>query len=188
MAVAKPWEISRDDIEEWAARSPIEATAVLPRLVRRLLFATSPLGEIAMRADGGTRYKGWDGIVRARSATAFCPAALSVWELSVEKTVRKKLDGDYETRAAKPPEGVRPALAAYVAVTARGFSRKSEWAAEKKAEGVWADVRMYDADDLATWLEQAPAVARWFANLQGRPAYEGRDVEAFLDAWSKRTT
>jgi hypothetical protein len=185
--MTKPWEISTEELQEWASR--FEAAAILPRLVRRLLFATSPLDGIVMRADAGTRYEGWDGIVRGpRGGTTFCPAGLSVWELSVEKKVRTKLNDDYVKRSRKPPEGVQPALATYVAVTARAFPRKADWANEKRAEGLWADVRVYDADDLATWLEQAPAVARWYANLYGRPAYEGRDIEAFLEDWRKRTS
>lgn len=187
--MAKPWEVTRDDIEEWADRFPIEATAVLPRLVRRLLFATSPLGQIQieMRAGGGTRYEGWDGTVRAGSGSAFCPRDFSVWELSVEKAPRKKLDRDYEKRTKGSPDDMRPGRVAYVAVTARAFPGKTQWAAEKSAEGIWREVRAYDIDDLATWIEQAPAVGRWFANLQGRPAYEGRDVEAYLDGWRRRT-
>ncbi|XXX82214.1 ATP-binding protein [Sorangium sp. So ce134] len=183
----KPWEISSKELQEWAGR--YDAPAVLPRLVRRLLLATSPLDGIAMRADGGTRYEGWDGIVRSRGGTAFCPAGLSVWELSVEGKVRPKLDDDYEKRSRKPPEGVRPALATYVAVTARPFKKgKADWANEKRAEGIWRDVRVLDADDLATWIEQAPAIARWFASREGLPAYEGKDVEAFLEAWRQRTS
>ncbi|WP_437616658.1 AAA family ATPase [Sorangium sp. So ce834] len=185
--MVKPWEISSKELQEWAGR--YDAPAVLPRLVRRLLLATSPLDGIAMRADSGTRYEGWDGIVMSRGGTAFCPAGLSVWELSVEGKVRTKLDKDYEKRSRKPPEGVRPALTTYVAVTARTFKKgKADWANEKRAEGTWKDVRVLDADDLATWIEQAPAVARWFASREGLPAYEGKDLEAFLEAWRQRTS
>lgn len=179
--------MGREELEEWASR--YEAAAQLPRLVRRLLLATSPLDAIEMRGGSGVRLEGWDGIVRARAATAFCPVGLSVWEFSIEAKVRTKLDKDYEKRTQKPPGGVRPSLATYVAVTARAFSKKkAEWASEKRAEGRWADVRVLDVDDLAMWLEQAPAVARWFANLRGRPGYEGQDVEAFLAAWRARTS
>ncbi|MGK3970549.1 AAA family ATPase [Sorangium sp. So ce118] len=74
-------------------------------------------------------------------------------------------------------------------MTARPFKKgKADWANEKRAEGIWRDVRVLDADDLATWIEQAPAVARWFASLEGLPAYEGKDVEAFLEAWRQRTS
>ncbi|WP_437841148.1 AAA family ATPase [Sorangium sp. So ce1153] len=185
--MVKPWEISSKELQEWAGR--YDAPAVLPRLVRRLLLATSPLDGIAMRADSGTRYEGWDGIVKSREGTGFCPAGLSVWELSVEGKVRAKLDEDYEKRSRKPPEGVRPALATYVAVTARPFKKgKADWANEKRAEGIWRDVRVIDADDLATWIEQAPAVARWFASREGLPAYDGKDVEGFLEAWRQRTS
>lgn len=187
LGMVKPWEISSKELQEWAGR--YDAPAVLPRLVRRLLLATSPLDGIAMRADSGTRYEGWDGIVMSRGGTAFCPAGLSVWELSVEGKVRTKLDEDYEKRSRKPPEGVRPARTTYVAVTARAFKKgKADWANEKRAEGTWRDVRVLDADDLATWIEQAPVVARWFASREGLPAYEGKDVDAFLEAWRQRTS
>ena len=86
--MAKPWDITGDDIQIWSRR--VEASAQLPDLVRRLLLATSPIGTLDMRADGGTRLQGWDGIVEAFRNSAFCPRGQSVWELSVEDR-RKKL-------------------------------------------------------------------------------------------------
>ena len=38
-----------------------------------------------------------------------------------------------------------------------------EWAAEKRAQGDWKDVRAYDSDDLDAWLEASPAIALAFA-------------------------
>ncbi|WP_170320013.1 AAA family ATPase [Polyangium spumosum] len=184
--MTRPWDISTEEIQQWASK--FEAPSLLPKLLRRLLLATTPLMGIEMRADAGVRYSGWDGIVRARASTPFCPAGLSVWELSVEKKVRKKLDDDYNKRTEEPTKGVRPSLTTYVAVTARAFPGKDAWAQEKRESRDWADVRLLDADDIATWIEQAPAVARWLANVLGRPAYDCRDVDAFLDDWSKRTT
>lgn len=53
-------EITGDDITEWAHRE--EAAALLPVLIRRLLGATARLRQLSMRADGGVRLGGWDGL------------------------------------------------------------------------------------------------------------------------------
>jgi hypothetical protein len=177
--VRKPWDISGDDLERWASR--VEAAAMLPSLVRRLLFATAPRVAIEMRADGGTRLAGLDGIVRAREATAFCPAGISVWEMSVEEKFKSKLDKDFDKRTGDPAR-------TSVAVTARRFAKKLRWAEERQALRRWADVQVIDADDLAAWLTQAPAVARWFAEELGKPVGDLRDVEALLSAWRLRTS
>jgi hypothetical protein len=184
--VSKPWEITGDDIAAWASR--YDAAAVLPRLVRRLLAATTPLDGLEMRADAGVRLGGWDGLVRARDGNPFCPPGVSAWELSVEKAAKAKLDKDFEKRTKAPPEPVRPKLATYVAVVAQRLPGKEKWAREKRALGAWLDVRVLDADDLAAWLERAPAVGRWFAGLLGRPSADLTDVETFLEAWSRRTS
>lgn len=184
--MSKPWEISGDDLDAWASR--IEAAFTLPKLVRRLLLATAPLDGIEMRADAGTRLEGLDGTVGSRDGTPFCPAGPSVWEMSVESGIKSKIEKDFEKRSKAPPASTVPKQTTYVAVTARRFPAKVKWVREKKALGKWADVRLYDADDLATWLEQAPAVGRWFAAAQGFESFGVADVESYLASWSRRTS
>jgi hypothetical protein len=172
--VRKIWEITAEDIERWADR--VDAAAGLPKLVE-------------MRSDGGTRFSGWDGVVQTNEDKAFCPRGVSVWEFSVDQKVKAKLDEDFEKRAKTPPEPVTdPKDVTYVAVVARRYTRKQSWMKEKNARRAFGEVRLYDADDLATWLERAPAVGRWFAPFLGLPAEEVLDVEAFLEAWSRRTS
>lgn len=183
--MGKPWDVTGQDIAEWAAR--YDAPAVLPVLVRRLLAATTPLDGLEMRADAGVRLGGWDGTVVTRDGNRWCPPGLSAWELSVEADAKGKLDRDFEKRTKAPPEPIRPKLATYVAVVARRVGVKERWVKEKKALGAWRDVWLLDADDLATWLEAAPAVGRWFAGILGKPSADLTDLEAFLEAWSRRT-
>lgn len=114
--VSKPWEITGDDLEAWARR--VDAPALLPKLIRRLLAATTSLDDLEMRADAGTRLGGWDGLVRARDGSRFCPPGVSVWELSVDQKVKTKLGEDFEKRTQSPPPPIRPQLCTYVAVTA----------------------------------------------------------------------
>jgi hypothetical protein len=181
--MAKPWDITGDDIDLWSRR--VESPWLLPDLVRRLLLATAPLSSITMSAHAGTRLRGWDGIVRASTETAFCPAGISVWELTVEEN-QTKFSNDLAKRTVDP-ESVVPRDTTYLAVSARRVSGKMRWAAEKNAEHVWREVRLLDADDLAAWLTRAPAVARWFAAQLGRPADDIEDLDGFLEAWCRRT-
>lgn len=183
--MSKPWDVTGEDIAEWARR--YDAPAVLPRLVRRLLAATTPVDGLEMRADAGVRFGGWDGVVVARDGNAWCPPGLSVWELSVEAGARGKLDRDFEKRTKAPPEPIRPRLATYVAVVARRVKGKEAWQKEKKALGIWRDVKLLDADDLAAWMDVAPAVGRWFAGMVGKPSADMTDLEAVLEGWSRRT-
>jgi hypothetical protein len=172
--------ISRDDIVTWANR--FDAPGVLPELVRRLILATSQPQTIEFPAHGGTRYGGWDGTVISTSGpNTFFPTGLSYWELSTNADVKKKLDKDYAKRTKNVD-------ATFVAVTARGFSGKEAWARKKAAESKWAEVRVLDADDIATWLAEAPAVAVWFASEHlGRPEDDILTAEEYLDMWSKQT-
>ncbi|MEP7125269.1 MAG: AAA family ATPase [Byssovorax sp.] len=183
--MSRPWDITGDEIQIWSQR--VEASAVLPDLVRRLLLATSPIGTVDMRADGGTRLAGWDGVVQALRATAFCPRGQSVWELSVEGT-RSKLDDDFAKRTDAPPAPIRPSATTYVALLARRFRDKASWAADRRALGKWIEVRLLDADDLAAWLTQAPAVARWFGAQLDKPAYDAVDLDTFVARWRARTS
>lgn len=180
----KPWEISADDIELWARR--MEAASVLPKLIRRLLLATVPLDGLQMRADAGVRYGGWDGLVRARTEGPFCPAGVSVWEMSTELSVRAKLNEDFEKRTKDPGEIVAP-QSSYVAVSAYRFEKKDAWVREKKQLKQWADIWVFDADDLSSWLEQAPGVALWFAEQLGR-ATGACELQDYLRRWSARTS
>jgi hypothetical protein len=135
-----------------------------------------------MRADAGIRLAGWDGVVESFRNTQFCPSGLSYWELSVEAAVKLKLDREFRKRIQE--RTANPA-ATYVAVTARRFPEptRGKWIQDKQQRRAFAGVAVLDADDLATWIEQSPPVARWFASLLGKPATGGEDLETFLALW-----
>ncbi|MEM9488703.1 MAG: hypothetical protein AAGC55_06135, partial [Myxococcota bacterium] len=182
----RAWQVTGNDIARWAEE--YNAASVLPTLVRRLLRATSPVRRIEMRADAGVRLSGWDGIVEARAEAQYCPGGFSVWELTTQKD-KSKFDGDFDKRSENPGAGIAPARTSYVVVTARRYSGKQNWMKKQRDRGPWKDVRLLDADDLATWLEHAPAVAAWFAADQlARPVDGVSDIATYLDRWSQRST
>ncbi len=176
--MALPWEISSDDIVAWATTN-VGASAELPVLIRRLLAATVPLREIEMRSHGGTRLGGWDGTVTTRQGTPHCPTGRSRWELTVQNDLAK-FNSDFEKRPASSDE-------AYVAITARRYSRKQQWAEEKSSASQWAEVRLFDADDIAVWLESAPTVSFWFASKLGRVVDGVQTLGEFARLWEART-
>lgn len=162
------------------------SAARVPELIRRLLLATAPLRSIEMRAHGGTRLSGWDGTIASAGRHPICPEGVSAWELSVQADARK-LNEDYAKRLTIPGP-TSPSDATYVAVSGRRVDRKRDWEDEKRKDRRWKDVRVVDADDIATWLATAPAVARWFGGLLGRPAFHLLALDEYLESWRQRTS
>lgn len=183
--MSKPWEISADDIATWA--DGVGSPERLHALVRRLLLATVPLAHLEIRTGVGVWHAGPDAVVVAREEGPYWPRGESFWELSTRADVSTKLKED---DAKGWPVGANPLVSAYVAVTARRASPKMKetWLNARRAEGQWADVRFLDADDLAGWLDVAPAVRCWFAETElGRPTGDLRTVDEFLREFVNRT-
>lgn len=186
MTASMPAELVRaDDLGPWSDR--LEAMAVLPELVRRLLWASAFPRKLEFRAEAGVRAPGFDGVLDTHLEGAYWPSGTSIWELSVRSDAGTKANEDYKTRINEVPPEARAQLA-YVAVTSRRWAGKEDWVGEKRAEGSWADVRVLDADNLAAWIATAPAVALWFASTQfGRPVDDEIDVGSYVDSWAQRT-
>ena len=49
------------------------------------------------------------------------------------------------------------------------------------------DVVAYDADDLETWLERAPAVHAWISAHLGKDPHEAESLETWWESWSGET-
>jgi len=180
-----PIRANATDIDQWADRR--EAQATLPRLIRRLILASVKRVErLHFRSEEGVQLAGWDGIVQVPVGNAYVPDGLSGWELSTRSDARGKADDDYETRS-NDPLPLDAVNASFVSVTARRWSHKEKWADEKNHEGVWKDVRAFDADDLDAWLEQAPAVDLWFSIFLGKRPVGVIDLNSFWDSWSRAT-
>ena len=135
--------------------------------------------------DGdGVQRPGRDGRVEADRKIQRLPGGVSIWELSVREDVGK-LTEDYEKRlglAAENPGGT------YVAVSARLIPAKDQWCGERRTSGPWRDVLVYDAEDLAQWLDAAPAVAREFAAELDLAGTDVVTLDQHLVAWEQRTS
>ena len=177
--------VDATDLVRWSDR--LESRARLPELVRRLITATGQgLKGLSIRAGEGVQFPGWDGKVEAAEDDLHVPEGLSVWEMGTNGRVAQKANEDYAKRTADP-EGMDPVRTTYVFVTPRRWGGKADWTAERNAEGIWKEVRVYDADDLEHWLQRACGVHAWFSALLGKDPYEAESLETWWDSWSQAT-
>ena len=116
-------KISAKDIERWAGTR--EAQGELPRLIRRLAVQAGTVTEIAFPAGESVSRPGLDGLILCEDGDPWVPAGRSAWEVSVERNVTTKANGDYRKRTQGTDQGTRR-RSTLVAVTAR------HWALGKK--------------------------------------------------------
>jgi transcriptional regulator with XRE-family HTH domain len=177
--------ISAQDLSQWAGRR--DGPAAFPELISRLIVVSC--GPVALRfpADESILHSGWDGMCETSLANAFVPEGISVWELSAQRQrIERKAEGDYTKRSAEPL-GVDRANTTYVFVTPHRWPHKDEWAAAKRSEGIWKDVRVLDGDTLVHWLERHAGVAEWFAVRIGRRPPGLRNLTEVWHEWSLAT-
>jgi hypothetical protein len=173
------------DLEAWARRR--DAQARLPQLVRRLVHATaSGVRRAGFRSGEGVSLGGWDGVVLVEQGNEYVPVGMSGWEVSARKDIKDCADENYRKRT-EDPLGADPQHSTFVFLTPRRWSQKSKWRQERLTECQWQDVQAYDADDLAGWLEMAPAVHVWLSMLLGKHPEDAFAIEDFWLDWSEST-
>jgi hypothetical protein len=182
----RPGFADRNRLSRWADTR--QSQGELPRLVRRLILESTPgIVELGMPAGEGVAAGGWDGSVRATAPTAWVPDGLSVWELSVEDRPGAKADNDYSKRTATP-DGSPTESCTYVAAILRPWTKRNDWAAAKRGDGKWRDVRAYGLDDVETWLEAAPVTWAWFSEELGMNPRGMQTAQTLWDAWASQTS
>lgn len=183
--MSRPGYADRARLQSWAdARA---SHGELPRLIRRLILETAPgIASLGMPAGEGVAAAGWDGTVQASSATPWVPAGLSVWEISANRSPGIKADQDWAKRSTTP-DGSPPTDATYVQLILRPWNNRGMWAADRRAEAKWRDVRAYGLDDVETWLEAAPITWAWFSELLNLDPYGLRSVDKWWRTWADQT-
>lgn len=172
------------DLAQWSDRR--ETQDMLPLVVRRLIRATARCSELQVRTAEGVHLSGWDGIVHAEQESPFVPTGRSGWEMSVAKDARRKANDDWRKRCADT-QPLNTGEGSFVFVTSRRWKGKEKWARQKTDLGPWRDVRALDADDLAAWLDDAPAVHVWLSTQIGKRPREVVDLDTWWDEWSQGT-
>ena len=190
--------VDATDLSSWANRRISQDK--FPKFLRKLIISTTENIEfISIRADEGVQLEGFDGVLLVDKGNEFVPNGKSVWEFGTNTKVKTKADDDYDGRKKSIVEAkenfekdkskvskfveINPEEITYVFVTPRRYSKKDDWVAKRKKEGFWKDVRVYDADDLETWLELSPSVHVWLSILVGKHPENVVDLENFWLDW-----
>lgn len=178
-----PELVDATQLSQWA--STRNAQHKFPELMRRLLAATPGVTNIAVRAGEGVAAPGWDG--RADSeGSSFLPNGSLCFEFGVDARPKTKAEEDFRKRR-DDPAGVDLSRSIFIFATPRRWATAAKWASEKRAEGVFADVRVLDADDLEGWLQQAPAVHHWISEQLGRRPQDAETLEQWWKRFQSRT-
>jgi hypothetical protein len=178
--------IDQQELLRWA--NTVSARSDFPRLIRRLILETGRgVVQLGFPAGEGVSAGSWDGTVRSTEATAFIPLGLSLWELSVEKSVGRKADADYNKRTATP-DGSPTTECTYVAASIRRWRERQNWARTHAADGRWKTVRAYGVDDIETWLDTAPVTHAWISERLGHAPHGLVPADTWWEDWSQATT
>lgn len=176
--------LSGEHLHRWSGR---RAQEFLPKLMQKLLGNERYLIKVRVRADEGIGTRGWDAEVESPKGMPWVPKGSSRWEFGTNENPSSKANDDYRTRTENP-QGVDPAKATFVFVTSRRWPGAAEWEQKKREEGVWADVRVIDADGLIQWLETHPEVHSWASDQLGLEPLDTRSIEAWWSAFARTTS
>ncbi|MER3376536.1 MAG: hypothetical protein RIM83_17995 [Allomuricauda sp.] len=172
--------IDRTDIEVWGKRQ--ETKGEFPLFLSKLIFETTPRSTIFDIPSGSAVFiEGWDGIVSCQENTNFVPQGISLWELKTNGG-KKQADQDYEKRV-KDSLGFPKSDVTFIFVTSKTWKGKRTWADDRKKESVWKDVLVYDARDLATWINITEISIGWLSEQLGRSS-NYLTAEEFWENWS----
>jgi len=167
-AAGKPIQlIDATDLSQWAERKDSEG--MLPQFIARLILATTGnrAAHLRFRALASIQLEGWDGVCAQHAAkdSPWLPLGTSGWELTTQRSgIRAKAEDDYKKRTDDPGD-IDPQKATFVFVSLKSWPKGAAWADAKRKEGIWADVRVLDADDLVLWMGMYPSVGYWLASL-----------------------
>jgi hypothetical protein len=176
--------VSGTDLAQWAERR--DGQASMPTLIAKLVRASGS-ASLHFPSDEAVQFAGWDGITRATTASEYVPAGSTGWEIGTQRErIADKANEDYAKRTENPL-GLKQSESTFVFVTPRPWPKKDEWAQQKRAEGIWNDVRAYDGTDLVHWIEQYPAVGQWLATALGKRPTGVRQLEDVWQEWSLAT-
>src|SRR6185503_11591768 len=172
--------INATQIDEWFISGRRDAQEVFPHLLRKLISATVKFEELKqLRIPVGDQIglPGFDGVVEIAAKHPYVPFEQSVWEMGTgEPGEKAKADLLKRTRN---PRGIDPAHTRFVFATPHPFHAKADFREQGRKNG-WKDAVVLDHVDIASWLEFAPAVARWLARVIGVPVDGMRDFDLFI--------
>lgn len=178
--------ITSTDLKHWA--DTLESKSMFPLLIRKLILATiniENINKIEFPFGDDVQVGGYDGDLETKEKNIYIPQGSSVWEFGITEQKKKKADEDYEKRTNNPLGKVQSETT-YISATLKKYTKKQVWADGKNDEGIWADVRYYDALDIEHWLDLAPSVEIWLAERLGKPVSGIQCADEYWKHWTTK--
>lgn len=180
--------IKANDIEGWVSHN-IPARTRLAVFLRTLVHSTGRgLTKVDFPGNDDAERPGWDGFVEANEGAPWVPSGRSGWEFGTNEDPKTKAEGDFVKSVKACNSKKERAEITFVFVTPRRWAGKSAWVKDKKAKGLWKDVRAYDASDIEQWLEQSLPGQAWLANETHMPAEHVRSLDKCWADWANVST
>jgi excisionase family DNA binding protein len=180
-----PELVDASQLAQWPVVRQRHAQEQFPELVRRLLAATPGITNISVRSGDGVSAEGWDGRGDSVGTTFLPPGSLCV-ELGVGSNPKSKADSDYRKRREKMSAELL-SNSVFIFITPRRWPGAQAWSDSRRAEGIFANVRVLDADDLEGWLRVTPSVHHWISEQLGRRPNDAETLEQWWTTFQGKT-
>jgi hypothetical protein len=159
--------VSATELETYAETRDSEA--VIPELVYLLVREVPDLIACRIPYGAAINQPGWDGFVETESGfRQFVPKNKSFWEIGTGANAQAKATKDFTDRTNKMTLEERKE-ASYIAVAvSSGWNEPAQdkWIGKRKEFG-WKSIRVLDSVQLADWLREFPAIAKWLLKKIG---------------------
>lgn len=179
--------ISSTDLHTNSGKKEFEL--ILPELIRKLIIAScSSFPDIHIPVGDSIYKPGWDGECNSDERYEYVPQGISLWEWGRDDDFLGKCNEEYKKRTSQTDESVR-SNSTFVFVTPKRWVKPKQNKDTKvksfQSKNEWREVKIYDADDLETWIESHPAIGLWLARkLRLVPP---RNIESATDFWNTFT-
>lgn len=175
--------VKASDIDNWTAKEPRRAQELLPKLIWKLVLASSKtIEDHHFPFEKAVQYSGYDGYLVTSDTSLFYPKGTSVWEFGTDEDIKSKFNDDYRKRSENPNK-IDTHETTFCFVTSRIWNHRegiTEFTKAKQKDGVWKSVRILDANNLEIWLNECPSVAAWFSKIIDKPY---TDLISLQDYW-----
>lgn len=99
--------VKASDIDNWTAKEPRRAQELLPKLIWKLVLASSKtIEDHHFPFEKAVQYSGYDGYLVTSDTSLFYPKGTSVWEFGTNEDIKSKFNDDYRKRNENPNKTV----------------------------------------------------------------------------------
>lgn len=165
--------VTATELESYAATRDSES--VIPELISMLVreSARDDLTICRIPYGDAINQPGWDGLVETEKGFGqFLPKKKTFWEIGTGASPQNKATKDFSKRTKNMPPNERQE-ASYVFLTPYGAGSggwnepaQSKWIRRRSRFG-WRKIKILDADQLADWLREFPAIGKWLLKKMG---------------------